>query len=49
MKSHLPDSLYTGIGWYARFPNHYAGDGSVATVLAEHSLADEQLSGPNPN
>jgi creatinine amidohydrolase len=27
----LPDSLYTGIWWYARFPNHYAGDGSVAT------------------
>ena len=28
---HLPDSLYTGIWWYARFPNHYAGDGSVAS------------------
>jgi creatinine amidohydrolase len=28
---HLPDSLYTGIWWYARFPNHYAGDASVAT------------------
>ena len=27
----LPDDLYTGIWWYARFPNHYAGDGSVAT------------------
>jgi creatinine amidohydrolase len=27
----LPESLYTGIWWYARFPNHYAGDGSVAT------------------
>lgn len=27
----LPDSLYTGIWWYARFPNHYAGDGSVAS------------------
>ncbi len=23
---------YTGIWWYARFPNHYAGDGSAATV-----------------
>jgi len=30
-RQHLPDSLYTGIWWYARFPNHYAGDGSVAT------------------
>jgi creatinine amidohydrolase len=27
----LPDTLYTGIGWYARFPNHYSGDGSAAT------------------
>ena len=27
----LPEGLYTGIWWYARFPNHYAGDGSVAT------------------
>jgi len=27
----LPDSLYSGIWWYARFPNHYAGDGSVAS------------------
>jgi creatinine amidohydrolase len=27
----LPDTLYTGIWWYARFPNHYSGDGSTAT------------------
>ena len=27
----LPDDLYTGIWWYARFPNHYSGDGSVAS------------------
>ena len=27
----LPEFLYTGIWWYARFPNHYSGDGSVAT------------------
>jgi len=27
----LPDGVYTGIWWYARFPDHYAGDGSVAT------------------
>jgi creatinine amidohydrolase len=27
----LPPELYTGIWWYARFPNHYSGDGSVAT------------------
>ena len=27
----LPDGLYTGIWWYARFPNHYAGQGEVAS------------------
>jgi len=27
----LPEGLYTGIWWYARFPNHYAGDGAAAT------------------
>lgn len=26
----LPENVYTGIWWYARFPNHYSGDGSVA-------------------
>jgi creatinine amidohydrolase len=26
----LPSDVYTGIWWYARFPNHYAGDGSAA-------------------
>jgi creatinine amidohydrolase len=27
----LPQGVYTGIWWYAKFPNHYAGDGSAAT------------------
>ncbi len=27
----LPDNVYTGIWWYARFPNHYSGDGSLAS------------------
>lgn len=27
----LPDSVYTGIWWYARFPYHYSGEGAVAT------------------
>lgn len=26
----LPDTLYTGIWWYAKFPEHYAGDASGA-------------------
>jgi creatinine amidohydrolase len=28
----LPSSIYTGIWWYAKFPEHYAGDGSLATT-----------------
>ncbi|MGA3371356.1 MAG: creatininase family protein [Terracidiphilus sp.] len=28
----LPENVYTGIWWYARFPNHYAGDGAAATT-----------------
>jgi len=38
----LPDA-YTGIWWYARFPNHYAGDGRPAsselgeTVISAHA------------
>jgi creatinine amidohydrolase len=30
-RQHLPEGLYTGIWWYARFPNHYAGVGAVAS------------------
>jgi creatinine amidohydrolase len=36
---HLPDNLYTGIWWYARFPNHYSGDGSAAT----HELGEYKM------
>jgi creatinine amidohydrolase len=28
----LPNGVYTGIWWYAKFPDHYAGDGSAATT-----------------
>jgi creatinine amidohydrolase len=28
----LPSGVYTGIWWYAKFPNHYAGDGAPATT-----------------
>jgi creatinine amidohydrolase len=37
----LPHSLYTAIWWYARFPNHYSGDGSVAT----HELGEQEMNG----
>ena len=30
-RQNLPEDLYTGIWWYARFPDHYSGDGSAAT------------------
>ena len=26
----LPENVYTGIWWYTRFPNHYAGDAAAA-------------------
>ena len=26
----LPEGVYTGIWWYARFPNHYSGEGAAA-------------------
>jgi creatinine amidohydrolase len=35
----LPDGVYTGIWWYAKFPDHYAGDGSVAN----RELGDYQV------
>jgi creatinine amidohydrolase len=35
----LPEGVYTGIWWYARFPDHYAGDGSAATRdLGEYQM-----------
>ena len=27
----LPQTVYTGIWWYARFPDHYSGDGTIAS------------------
>ena len=27
----LPERVYTGIWWYAKYPDHYSGDGSVAS------------------
>lgn len=33
---------YTGIWWYAKFPNHYAGDGSVADPRIGELLLDAE-------
>ncbi len=38
-RENLPDGVYTGIWWYARFPDHYAGDGAAAT----HELGEYQM------
>ncbi|MGA2812276.1 MAG: creatininase family protein [Candidatus Acidiferrum sp.] len=27
----LPETVYTGIWWYAKFPDHYSGNGAIAT------------------
>ncbi len=38
----LPEGLYTGIWWYASFPNHYSGNGADATrALGEYDTAAE--------
>ena len=31
VRQRLPEGVYTGIWWYARFPNHYAGEGAAAS------------------
>ena len=39
----LPDTLYTAIWWYARFPNHYSGEGALATrELGEYEMKSWQ-------
>jgi creatinine amidohydrolase len=38
----LPEGVYTGIWWYASFPNHYSGDGAAATrELGEYDTKAE--------
>jgi creatinine amidohydrolase len=36
-------SAYTAIWWYARFPNHYAGDGSPATAELGEVLIEGEV------
>ncbi|HEX2961418.1 MAG TPA: creatininase family protein, partial [Ignavibacteriales bacterium] len=38
----LPDS-FSGIWWYARFPNHYAGDGSFASREIGELLVNNEV------
>ena len=37
----LPENVYTGIWWYARFPNHYSGEG----VAANKELGQFEMNG----
>jgi len=39
----LPPGVYTAIWWYARFPNHYAGDGSAATTELGQFEATQEI------
>lgn len=39
----LPD-LYTGIWWYASFPNHYAGEAQTATAELGKLITEHQIS-----
>jgi len=37
----LPTGVYTGIWWYAKFPNHYAGEGAAGnTTLGEYDMKE---------
>ena len=38
----LPQAVFTGIWWYARYPNHYQGDASGATALRGRALVKER-------
>jgi len=38
--TNLPD-VYTGIWWYAKFPNHYAGEGKYANAELGKALLEE--------
>lgn len=36
---HLPEGVYTAIWWYAKFPDHYSGEGATATrALGEYQM-----------
>lgn len=37
------ENVYTGIWWYARFPNHYGGDGTKANAEAGELLINDKV------
>jgi len=40
----LSSNIYTAIWWYAAYPNHYAGDASVATVELGKVITENAIS-----
>lgn len=40
---HFPENLYTAIWWYARFPNHYSGEGAAAARELGHYQMDNWI------
>jgi len=41
----LPEGLYTAIWWYAKFPDHYGGDGTLATKELGQREMDSWIAG----
>jgi creatinine amidohydrolase len=41
----LPSNVYTGIWWYAKFPNHYQGDAAGATAERGRALVKQRVDG----
>ena len=39
----LPAGVYTGIWWYASFPNHYSGDSAGANAERGRILMNQQI------
>ena len=40
----VPSNVYTGIWWYAKFPNHYQGDAAGATAARGKALMQQRVS-----
>ncbi len=41
----VPSNVYTGIWWYARYPNHYQGDAAGATAERGQALTQQRANG----
>jgi len=46
-RQNLPEFLYTGIWWYARFLNHYSGDRSVARKELKYTMRSSKHAHPS--